>query len=298
MKIGRTKERAVCFLPLFAAAVLLLTPVSVYAGPWQWKMNLDRDPAGGALFMPSAIYVDGDKERYYIVDAGRNLLLSYNKEGEVLNAFNPQNQLKAPFDLGRDQNGDLWVVEKGRNSLTYIDFKGQKTVPHKLSYQGKDVFPDRFEIDGADFYVLDKISGAVLKYDQGMKVVQRLACGADCAGGFVDFKLQAGEVWTLAMREKTIYRFSSAGEIVGKIALGDAVDFPASLAITDGLIYVLDRHRGDVTVLDAEGRFKYRFLGRGHVRGQLYFPVEIKFDPWGRLCVVDEGNGRVQVFDR
>jgi hypothetical protein len=37
-------------------------------------------------------------------------------------------------------------------------------------------------------------------------------------------------------------------------------------------------------------------MGPGRAREQLYYPVELKFDPWGRLFVVEEGNGRIQVF--
>jgi len=61
---------------------------------------------------------------------------------------------------------------------------------------------------------------------------------------------------------------------------------------------VLDRQQRNVVVYDKNGEFKYRFLEKGITRGQLYYPSEIRFDPWGELCLVDEGNGRVEIFKR
>ena len=62
--------------------------------------------------------------------------------------------------------------------------------------------------------------------------------------------------------------------------------------------YIIDKHEGAVVVFDASGKFKYRFLEKGHNNNNLYYPEDIIFDPLGRLCVVDTGNGRVAVFSR
>ena len=81
--------------------------------------------------------------------------------------------------------------------------------------------------------------------------------------------------------------------------LGDRVDYPVSLAIgPSGFIYILDRHSRDVAVFDPAGEFKYRFLQPGIASGQLYYPAEVRFDPWEGLAVTDEGNARVEVFKR
>ena len=75
--------------------------------------------------------------------------------------------------------------------------------------------------------------------------------------------------------------------------------FPRSLAVDkNNFLYILDRHKGKVVVYDSSGNYKYNFLEAGEARGHLYYPIELKFDPWGQLCVVEEGNGRVQVFSK
>ena len=45
-----------------------------------------------------------------------------------------------------------------------------------------------------------------------------------------------------------------------------------------------------------KGQFLYRFLDLGQSVGKVYFARQIRFDPWGQLCVVDEGNGRVEIY--
>ena len=63
-----------------------------------------------------------------------------------------------------------------------------------------------------------------------------------------------------------------------------------------GFLFVVDLHNRDVAVFDTNGKFKYRFLQPGIATGQLYFPAEIRFDPWDGMCITDEGNARVEVY--
>ena len=105
-------------------------------------------------------------------------------------------------------------------------------------------------------------------------------------------------MWALEQKEEAVYVFALSGKLEKTVQLVNAdMEFPRSLALDDsGFFYILDRHKGEISVFDASGKFKYSFLTQGQARGQLYYPVEIKFDPWGRICVVEEGNGRVQFF--
>ena len=99
--------------------------------------------------------------------------------------------------------------------------------------------------------------------------------------------------------KRSIYRFNLNGRVEKVIQLGEDVVFPVSLTIgPSGFIYVLDRHLRRIAVYDSNGSFKYSFLDEGVARGQLYYPIQVRFDPWGRLCIVDEGNARVEIYKR
>ncbi len=284
-------------------SVLLLS--SVWGGAemktasgWTWQRVLKQDRVQDAMQMPTALFVDAEKGHYYVVDSGRNRLLSFNRRGELLHIFNAGRALQTPFDMVKTGAGGIWVVEKGKNSLSSIDLKARKVTPATLYYKGTLVYPDRIEAAGSLLYVLDKATGSIISYNMDLIAKKRFFC-PDCSAGFVDFKIHGKRIWALDQRGRAVYRFRLDGTREAVMELGDTVNFPVSLDIgPSGYIYVLDRHARDVAVYDKDGVFKYRFLGKGISRGQLYYPVEIRFDPWGGLCIVDEGNARVEIFTR
>lgn len=293
-----TYKKSSFWVGVMFLAVLLMPVCSWAQSPWKWQMSLKVEQAADAMYMPSAVGFDPETERYYVVDTGRNRLVSFDKEGKLIRAFTANDQLKAPFDMVRLDNGQLWVVEKGRNSLTLIDLAARKVEPYILKDGDRQVFPDRIANAGNKIYVLDRSSGQILRLASDLSVEQRFGC-ADCSAGMADFVVEKGQVVALEPRDRKIYRFNSDGGIAEQIQLGNEIDFPVSLAIgPSGFLFVLDRHKHSVFAYDERGRFRYRFLDVGHSAGRVYFARHLRFDPWGRLCVVDEGNGRVEVYGR
>lgn len=282
----------------FVALFVLVTTGETMAAAWNVSLSLKRDTIEDAMIMPSSVFADKAGEKYYVVDSGKNRILSFDRSGNLLHVFKAGDTLEAPFDMVRTDDGTLWVVEKGKNSLTKIDLKAQKTLPQTLSSKGKTFFPHRLETDGTMLYVQDKASGDILVYDNNLVETNRIACDS-CSQGLFDFKVKGDTVWALDRLGKAIYSYSLSGKQKNVIQLGEEVVYPVSIAVgPSGYLYVLDRHSRDIAVYDSEGEFKYRFLQPGIASGQLYYPVEILFDPWEGLCVTDEGNARVEVYTR
>lgn len=283
---------------LLLLVLLLLLPVVAAAesSVWEWRMSLKIEKPGDAMYMPSAVAFDAQAERYYAIDTGRNRLVSFSRDGDLLKVFTANDQLQSPFDMVRLDNGQLWVVEKGRNSLTLIDVAAKKIEQHNLRDGSQQVFPDRIAAADGKLYVLDRASGDVLRLGQDLSVEQRYGC-RDCSAGFADFVLHNNELLAIEPRDKKIYRFSEPGQLLEAIQLGAEAGFPVSLDIGPaGFYYVLDRHANSVLAYDESGQFRYRFLTTGQSPGKVYFASQLRFDPWGRLCVVDEGNGRIEVY--
>jgi DNA-binding beta-propeller fold protein YncE len=288
-----------CFTKILLMVALVMLPVVASAeSAWEWQTSLRVDKAGDAMYMPSAVAFDKASDRYYVVDTGRDRLVSFEKDGKLIRGFTANDQLKAPFDMVRLDNGNLWVVEKGRNSLTLIDIAGKGVTPHTLKDGKQLVFPDRLAVAGGKLFVLDRASGQVLRLAPDLSIEQHFGC-SDCIGGLGDFVVDGDSIMALAPRDKKVYRFNADGTIAKEIELGGELEFPVSLAVGPaGTIYVLDRHQNGVLTYNENGQFMYRFLGPGKGPQDVYFPRQIRFDPWGRLCVVDEGNGRVEVFSQ
>ncbi|MFH1020471.1 MAG: hypothetical protein V1782_07660 [Pseudomonadota bacterium] len=249
------------------------------------------------MALPVALYIDHEKERYYVVDSTGNRLLSFAGDGKFLQEFTAEGSLKKPYDMVRLADGSLLVVEKGRNSLTRVDLKNKKTTPIVLTHQGREIFVDRLEVADGKVYALDRSSGRIVQLDETLQVTKSSVMSAD-AGWLADFKVVEKKIWVLDQKKKQVYSYDENGRQSPTIQL-TGVDFPVSLAVDQaGFFYILDRHRGAVVVFGRNGELKYQFLTKGQGRGNLYFPQEIRFDHLGRLCVVDEGNSRVMVFKR
>ncbi len=269
-------------------------------GPWKWQLslNIKKEKQGNKMLLPTGLYIDKERERYYVVDAGSNGLHSFDLQGNHINTFKPGDQLKQPYGMVRDSRDILWVVEKGRNSLTEIDLKEKKIVAHNLKVGEREIFPARLAYLDGYFYVLDKMSGGIIKFDKNLLAVQEITC-PEGPGGFGDFAINNGSIWALDTIAKTIYNLGSGGVVQKKFDIGGEVSFPYALDIgPGGQIFVLDRNKGSVVVFDEACVYRYRFLTKGQSRAKLYYPEDIQFDFWGRLCIVDSGNGRVEVFGR
>ncbi len=285
-------------LRMVLALVLLHIPgETMAASSWEWFMSLRTDQTGDSMYMPSSVVFDHENERYYAIDTGRNRLISFGLDGKLIRAFTANDQLKSPFDMVRMDDGKLWVVEKGRNSLTLIDVEAKKIQVNSLKDGNKVVFPDRIASHAGKLFVLDRSSGQILRLNADLSVEQRYGC-SDCRIGIIDFVIRDGDLFALVPLDRKVLQFNQDGTITQEILLEQQeLDFPVSLDIgPTGDVYVLDRHKNNVSVFNQQGSFRYRFLGRGHAPGQLYFPRQLRFDPWRRLCVVDEGNGRVEIY--
>jgi DNA-binding beta-propeller fold protein YncE len=284
-------------LLIIVVTTLAFTGSAEAAGGWQWRFNLVSPEAKEPFQMPTAIYIEPEAGKFYVVESGKNSLHSFKFDGKFLNSFNPADALKEPFDMARVPGTEqLWVVEKGRNSLTKIDLKLKSLTPETLKYDGKTVYPDRLALVDNKFYVLDKSTGDIISYGIDL---QPGTVFAGSGKGFVDFAVKNSELWALDGRSKKISRFDMKGKLKNEVSLGDQVSFPVAIEIgPSGFVYILDKHEGTIDVFDKSGDFKYSFLQKGHGVDSLYFPEDIVFDPLGRLCVVDTGNGRVGVFSR
>ena len=168
---------------LLVIIALVLLPIMAFGqSPWQWQMSLQVDEVGDAMYMPSAVAFDRDGQRYYVVDTGRSRLVSFDRSGKVIRAFTANEQLKDPFDMVRLDNGQLWVVEKGRNSLTLIDIAAKKVIPNILKDGERQIFPDRIAYGGGKLYVLDRASGQILRLADDLSVEKRFGCPDCCFG--------------------------------------------------------------------------------------------------------------------
>lgn len=292
--------------PIHFSTILLLLAWSfsfpVWAGDepggWKLKFIMNSDKAGNRLRHPTSLFIDESTKRYYVIDSGNNRLLSFDQAGEPLLSFDAGEQLIKPVAMAKNQADLLLVLEKGKEGLTNIDLKTKAITSAIIEYKGKKIRPQKIRYFNGLSYILDKATGIIFAVNDTGTINHHYSCNS-CAIGFTDFHLQNGVVWALAQLEGEIVSFTEEGLLNKIIQLTPRPEFAVSFAISKaGDFFVVERHAGRISVYDPAGRFQYAILTRGEKEGSLYYPLEVQFDPWGRLCIVEEGNGRVSVFEQ
>jgi hypothetical protein len=285
------------FIPVLG---LLLTSSAWGAtSSWTYLMQLPARSADLKIDRPIAVAVDNDSQRYYVVDPVGGTLVSFDREGKHLTSFNAGGELKQPIAMTKGLRGTLWVIDRSSNQLLYVDPSEQQVRRFSLSYpDGSMIFPARLALDGQGrVLVLDRMKGAVLRLDDNL-IVEKVFAGPEGNRGIVDFKVKGSKLWALDGLAGKVYQFVGDGAPT-TLTLESALEFPVSLEIDDGgQLYILDRHAGKVVVFGPQGDFRFDFLDRGKGSGRLWYPAQLLFDWAGRLCVVDEGNSRVDIFSR
>ena len=186
----------------FVIAVLALGLGSVQsvgaAGPWSYLRQLPAADSGVRIALPSGLSIDSKSGRYYVVDAVQGQLVSFDKDGKFLAAFNAGGELKVPVSLARTSTGALWVVNRGSNELLYINPRQQKVQHYQPAYaDGTSMNPAKVAVDSDDrLFLLDQRRGAILQLDDRLQVVQKYS-GDKEFRGFVDFKLKGRDIWAL-----------------------------------------------------------------------------------------------------
>jgi len=283
-------------ISFLAMSVLLLIPSNGIAKPPVWISQLVF-PVPQTVSNPAFLALDMERQRYYVVDTQKKRLLSFDQEGTPLGEFDVAGGLTLPTAMTFARPGKMWLVERSTNSLLYVDLKTQEIrtfSPHGTD--GKPLVPDHIATDSAQrLYVSDRLSGRIYALDDNLKVAAAFA--PQPGGQFVDFKIKDNTLWALERVEQLIYQFDLNGQQKQRVTLQQKLDTPVSLEInSQQQIFILDRAIGKVYRFSKSGKYLDSFGQKGYRRGQFNYPSQLIFDWQQRLCVVNQGNDRIEVF--
>ncbi len=179
-------------------------------------MSLRIETPGDVMYMPSAVAFDTATNAIMRSTPAATAGL-LGRDGKMLRAFSADDRLKAPFDMVRLDNGQLWVVEKGRNSLTLIDVAAKRssrirsrTVTARCSPTGSPCGREALCPRPG------QRPGAAPERRPGRRTALWLRRLLD---GFADFALVGDSLWALETLGKKLYRFQPDGKIAETISL-------------------------------------------------------------------------------
>lgn len=291
-------------LPVLLAGLSILTagPVPVAAagsGPWQPALRIESREKDFHL-TPFRLAQDRQRQRLYVVDPRAGMIFAYDNEGKEVGSFNADGALEEPVAMARGRNNTIWVSERASNQLFHISLKSKQVERYQVRHRdGHLVVADRLMLDHENhIYILDRNGGRILKYDLELNLNGEFR--DNDRTGFCDFRLSNNELWALNPIRQRLVVFSPSGRRLREISLDKLnLRFPVAFALSPaGNLYILDRPAGRIVVCDRDGRLRYRFFTPGRYPGHLRYPADLLFDWQGRLCIADEGNGRVEILSR
>lgn len=262
------------------------------------------------LAWDAVIYGQAEAELRWPVD------LASAREGElvVADAYNPR------LVVFREATDGSWnservvplpeppaslTAEKGRYLLSLRSSGGLFVVSRETWTLERSPLPAGTLVgaldagDGSGTYLVDRSSGAVLRLTPDGKVAERFdvkGTPAAIAAG------PSNQLFALDAVKASIFPFGPRSELLGVRTVRSEPGRPAwpvDMAVSaQGELYVLDRHRSEVVLLDGTGQVVGTGSREGLEPGLLYYPSAIALLPDGRIAIADQGNGRAQIFHR
>ncbi len=274
---------------------ICLKPKPCQAYKFHYLFSLAKAPDDTPLWQPMSIFIQEGK--IYVVDTGHNRLVSFNFKGEPLKEFDAGGQLKGPMYMLRDKRGRLWLTERLNNALVFIDIKAHKLRRYTLFFKGHPVVFDKILYWKNKLLVLDRASGKVLLLNEALDMERVIYPQIRDFVGFFDIKIRGDWLWGL---ENMGHRLIGINLVSGKEKIlslkGVHLVLPVAFEFDQNQnVYILDRDLKKIFIFDEKGIFRYSFLKEGFRLGQVHYPWDIKIYK-DKLFIVDEGNGRIDVW--
>ena len=275
---------------LLITLLFLLSPGFLSSMELKLIGSIETGPEGIHLNNPTSIYISNDS-KIYVTDTGNHRFISYSHNLKPLKQFNAAGMVKIPAGMVKDSNGNIWYIERATNSIVFINLKDKKIIKKSLN-----LFPGRISIYKNKLVVLDRLSGKIIIINRKFHIVKKIFPEISDFKGFFDLKVKGNRICGMENLTGRIFCFNMINGKQNSIILSKKMTQPVSFDIDDnGNIFILDRYLKKVLIFNSNGRFLSSILKEGERPGELYYPWQILIKN-KRIYIVDEGNGRVDVF--
>ena len=282
-----------------ACLLLMVCPrPALWAGSWQLVTSIEKGKEGVPLHYPLGINYDASLNRLYVADAGNDRLISYTMDWKPLKIFDAAGQLKGPIGMVREKDGSLWIVERPINSLTFINLKQRKVERHHLTLKGRPVLVDKITLWKDRLVILDRATGKILILRKDLTAEKEFVPETKDFKGFFDIKVKGDVLWGMETLTGRLFGFSDTGKVVESFVPKRHLPQPVSFdRDAEGNVYILDRYLKKLLIFNRDGSLRYEMLKKGFKPGQLSYPWQVLIVGQS-LLVLDEGNGRIDVWNR
>lgn len=252
--------------------------------------------------------VTADSGTIYVVDSGKQRILTFDYTGAFKGNFGIKGQDKGqftfPYGIAADGSGQLYVADIGTGKISIFDTDGKFK-----SYFGnsKDIVrPAGVAVFGEQVLVSDIGLHKVTVFDKKGNVIRTIGKLGQSPGEFNSpnfLTVRDGVVYVSDSGNDRVQVFNIMGTFLREIKLdanGQQFMVNPRGITTDsyGNIYVASNVTHKILTFDKEGSLLYSVGSMGNEDGQLYLPNGIVLDNDGRLLVTDSANQRIVVLSK
>jgi DNA-binding beta-propeller fold protein YncE len=248
-----------------------------------------------------------DPPRIQLVDIIESQYFSEETTWEAIKrsllGADPAKEMVQPFGVEIDTAGRVYIADTGGGSIVVFD-KVLEEIRHiGASGRGSLVAPFDLEMVGDNLFVSDSRLGTVQAYDPEGELV--LVLGKEGGMGRpsgIRFDPLSNRLYVVdtGMHNIRVYDAESWEFLftIGQRGGGEAeFNFPTTIDIKNGKLYIVDSMNFRVQILDQDGGFINMFSEAGDAPGYLYRPKGIAATTEGFLFIVDSSFNNFQIFD-
>jgi hypothetical protein len=199
-----------------------------------------------------------------------------------------------PMSLAHD--GDRYLLSL-RQSPWLIAVEGERHQMRNMPLPQATVPGSVAALPDGGFLIHDLAQGRVLTMSRGGTVSVKATIGP---GAGVLGSTAGGGFYVLFPAAAEVHRYDAEGKEIDRWSVPGAVPVPAwpagMIIEPSGSVILSDRHGNRLIRLNSGGRPDGIGSRRGWSPGLLLFPSHLSRLADGRVAVVDQGNGRVQIF--
>ena len=298
------------------SAIILTTASRSHAGPFDTAESRDFTYAftisgyepGTWFSEPSSLAVDERSGTIYVADIKAGYVDVFNIQGMPRQQYGSRNDIKAPFGLAVDSQGNIYISESDAGPVKVISSKGEKSTLELPADEGKPApKPGRMTVDrDNNLYIIDRANNRIYIFDKDRKLKQKIGGTGSKRGEFKTLQDIAvdrqGRIYALDSsagspvqvfdkKGKYIYRFGFHG--IGEQDISSAA---ALFVDRNDQIWVVDRGQHALKVFDRSGSFLRKFGSYGISESMFSQPIDAEMDNLGRIYILEAGGPRLQSF--
>lgn len=259
------------------------------------------DAAGIGLQHPEGLTCSNDA--FIVADTGNSRIVRYQLQQGGIPAGGTEVKLasSAPLFVQAGTSGNTYVLDGKERRIAVLDTDGNSKgffVPKGVP-DSENIVPRSFKITpNGKIYLLDIFGERVLVLDEKGEYIKAIAFPKEY-GAFSDLAVGPhGTVFIIDSVEAIVYSAAEGAEQFSGMtkSLKKYMNFPTSLTVADGIIYLVDQYGSGLALIGRDGSFLERKLSLGWKESFLYYPTQICINDDGIIFIADRSNSRIQLF--